>query len=549
MKLYKWQEEAYKELTAQDFKGVVKVASGKGKTVLALRVIEKIIGNQKGSKALVVVPTIALLHQWKKEVNKFCPQLSTSFYFGERKDESGDVVLAVINSAAKLELKEEYKIKILDEIHHCGAALYQSIFSIPTHHTIGLSATPEREDDGDLAIRYGAGKIVYSLDMVEELLLRFSMINIRVHFTAEEYAEYMQAYNEYRKLLFFAGFEARDVERYAKRGNKYALRILKLWSQMSYLRHTAKEKIAVIKEIVNKEKNEKMIIFSESIEFSETLADELDAIVVHSNLRKKEVIKRLNLFRDKEKGVLVAPRMIDEGYDVPDANVSLIASFTRKGRQMIQRDGRLLRKSHAVRRYTLVIRDVEEEKFFKIIQDTNMTTIAMQGTWLIYEQGLHKDKEFFTAFEEYLGHEDGYEKWLKQKLDFFVMTRQMDYAFYKRHKIAIKRLLEEDPKRWKLLLEQETPSKIQFESPYPYDKQANIKEQVREVNTKLFLPEELFLALMRFIEGEAFTLECDDRELAIRLAQEADPKMWPKEIRILLKKFAKKLESIQSSSS
>ena len=111
--------------------------------------------------------------------------------------------MSVINSA--VEIEDEFSIKILDEIHRYGAELYRSIFSLKTEHTIGLSATPEREDEGDFAIRYGAGKIVYSLDNLEELKERFHLCTIRVPFTLEEYEKYMELQREYRQILFFSG--------------------------------------------------------------------------------------------------------------------------------------------------------------------------------------------------------------------------------------------------------------------------------------------------------------------------------------------------------
>ncbi|MBU1030359.1 MAG: DEAD/DEAH box helicase [Nanoarchaeota archaeon] len=530
MELYEWQKEAYEELKKHDFKGVVKVASGKGKTVLAIRIIKDVLEEDKNNKALVVVPTINLMYQWRNEIKKFLPNISSSFYFGGKKDLSGRIVLSVINTASKLEFNTPFTIKILDEIHHYGSELYTGIFSLQTDHTIGLSATPEREDEGDLAIRYGAGKIVYSLSNVEELKERFHLCNIRVSLELTEYQRYMDLQREYYQLLRMAAIDVRKVTVMAKRGNKFALRILKIWSQQAKMRHTAKNKIDVIKTIVNLEKDKKIIIFSESIEFSETIGDVLGAIVVHSQMSKKEVIERLEDFRKRKSAVLVAPRLIDEGYDVPDANIAIVASFTRSSRQMIQRDGRVLRRKDFVRRYTLIIESVEEEKFFSIIRKTNMIDLAKDGLWLRFTQGFIDDSDCKKLFEEYLENDEPYEDWLKQKLNLYNLSGQIDVGFYHAHSIAIERLKIEFPNRWSILKSPEKKKKLLFSTGYSKEEQIKLKDQLRKINAKLLLPDEIFLALMRFIESEEFELDDESREYFKNVASEERRKYWPEEL-------------------
>ena len=111
MQLRDWQKDAYDKLKKQNFKGVVKVASGKGKTVLGIKIIEDVL---KKGKVLVVVPTINLMMQWEKEIAKFLPGVTCSYYYGAKKDESGDVVLSVINTASKLPFTSSFSLKILD---------------------------------------------------------------------------------------------------------------------------------------------------------------------------------------------------------------------------------------------------------------------------------------------------------------------------------------------------------------------------------------------------------------------------------------------------
>ncbi|MGM5481372.1 MAG: DEAD/DEAH box helicase [Nanobdellota archaeon] len=550
--LYDWQEDALDALRDHDYNGVIKVASGKGKTILAIAVLEELLRDTPDTRALIVVPTIHLMYQWQKEINRFLPDVSTSYYYGAKKDSSGQVVLSVINSAAVAGFKpESFRIKILDEIHHYGAELHAGIFSVRTLHTIGLSATPEREDEGDLAIRFGAGGIVYSLDNLDELRERFSLCTIRIPLTIEEYGRYNDLRSEYRRMLAITGMTPGQVEFKARKGSKYALRVLKLWSQMAWIRHHATRKLPAVKRLVKAESDQKIIIFSESIEFAESVGRELDAIVVHSKMSKSEVKKRLEEFREKDRAVLVAPRMIDEGYDVPDATVAIIASFRRSARQMIQRDGRILRTKEFVRRYTLVIEGVEEEKFASLLQKTALAEIAFQGTWLRFRDGFSEDKSFLDQCREYINHDSAseYEDWVRSKLDFYKRARTFDSTFYERHKTVIDRLVEEHPGRWPdLETDSSRPSSIDFDSGLDDDKQRELKDELRKVNARIGLPGNVFRALMRAIEGETVELDDEVRQFVRDIASQTPPSqgnehsLWTDDLHALIKRLDESID-------
>ncbi len=525
--LYPWQEEALTTLKEHEFQGVVKVPSGKGKTILGLACIETL-----DKPALVVVPTIQLAHQWKERIQEHLEEKSVSLFYGEEKDETGDIVISVINTAATQPFTKTFSLKILDEIHHYGAQEYQAVFDISTEHTIGLSATPERNDQGDLAIRYGAGSIVYSLHNLEELRERFSLCTILVPFTQQEMSSYQQLERDYRQLLIAGNLDPGQVTYQAKRKSKYALAILKKWSEMKKLRHLAQEKIPIILQLLQAEQEKKIIVFSESIEFCEKLSKKLEqSFVVHSNKTKKQNLETLEAFRKAERGVLISPRMIDEGYDVPDATVSIVASFTRKARQMIQRDGRLLRQDQPVRRYTLVLEDVEEEKFARILQETELQELASEGEFLLWRKGFVQGGQARIKFEELMNHAQGKKEWLIQRLDFFTRTRQIDQQFYQRHKTTIQDLQEEHPGRWPIL-EKTTPPQerneyhIEPTHTYSFEEGQTLKNTLRKMNARLFLPQGMFQAFFRYIEGETFSLTREDATSFQRLVDEPNYNVW-----------------------
>jgi superfamily II DNA/RNA helicase len=91
------------------------------------------------------------------------------------------------------------------------------------------------------------------------------------------------------------------------------------------------------------------LVFTESIATAEMVADDLydqglRADTVHSGQGPSERHDVLADFRARRLDVVVAPRVLDEGIDVPEADLAVIVAASKTRRQMIQRMGRVLRR-------------------------------------------------------------------------------------------------------------------------------------------------------------------------------------------------------------
>lgn len=560
IELRPWQEEAYKTLTEKHFNGVLKVASGKGKTVLGIKVLEHFLSDAN-NKALVVVPTINLMFQWQKELKRFLPNIKSSLYYGGKKSEAGQVILSVINSASRCDFKTEFKIKILDEIHHYGAQIYSSIFSIKTDHTIGLSATPQRDDEGQFVIDKGAGNVVYTLDHADELIDHFSIWSIRTKLTMDEYQTYTDYQLELSKLLgvlasSYGVSSFKSIEKLAKKNHPLALKVLSYYSKQAKIRYNAVQKIDIIKEIVDLERGQKIIIFTESIESSETIGKEVGSkLIVHSQMSKQDVLNKLERFRNSKEGILIAPRLIDEGYDVPDASVAIIASFSRSARQMIQRDGRVLRfhnKEYA-RRYALIIETIEEEKYYSILERTKMTDIALKGKWLSYEikddenfiEGFVDDVSFKEGFTKYLTEENGFESYVAKKLDGFEKDKSKDprlleekIELYNNYSDVVLELVKKYPGRWESLEvvnDDVQAEHMRFNYYISAERRESLIKELRQINARLQLPHEFFNCVMRFLDSESFTITNETKDFVNELTSMDNNGIWPDDLFKFLK--------------
>jgi hypothetical protein len=66
-----YQKDAYNEWVKKDFSGVFAMATGTGKTITSLNCLLNIFNEEKKYRAIILVPSIALLNQWEEEVNSF----------------------------------------------------------------------------------------------------------------------------------------------------------------------------------------------------------------------------------------------------------------------------------------------------------------------------------------------------------------------------------------------------------------------------------------------------------------------------------------------
>jgi superfamily II DNA or RNA helicase len=65
--------------------------------------------------------------------------------------------------------------------------------------------------------------------------------------------------------------------------------------------------------------------------------------VYHSKLKLRQRAEILSAYRQGEIDVLVTCRALDEGFNVPETEIGIIAASTATRRQRIQRLGRVLR--------------------------------------------------------------------------------------------------------------------------------------------------------------------------------------------------------------
>jgi superfamily II DNA or RNA helicase len=117
----------------------------------------------------------------------------------------------------------------------------------------------------------------------------------------------------------------------------------------------SKSKIEELKEILADNKGTKTIIFTQHNRIVYEISNNFLIPYITYKTDKDERQDVLKGFRERRYNAIVTSKVLDEGVDVPDAELGIILSGTGSGREFIQRLGRLLRPKSDVNKKARLI--------------------------------------------------------------------------------------------------------------------------------------------------------------------------------------------------
>lgn len=307
--------------------------------------------------------------QWRDSILRFTDvekSMVGLYYSGEKNIKP--ITITTYHTAYRHmgELADKFEVLVIDEAHHLPADKFKVIaLSSFASRRLALSATPVREDGKHEELFKLMGGLIY-FKTPQELIQRgflapYEIIQVKVELTPQEKLEYNKLLNKFRSLA--KGRKVSQLLELVKKGDEDAIEAIKVYNEIKKLTNLAKKKVEKVKEIVEKEKNNKILIFTQYVEQAEEIANSLKAFLITGKMSKSERERVLSVFKGIKSGVLVLTTVGDEGLDIPDANVGIIVTGTGSRRQFIQRLGRLLRPSNGkkARLYELVTKGTAEE--------------------------------------------------------------------------------------------------------------------------------------------------------------------------------------------
>ncbi len=386
-----YQKDAYKAWMQNNYSGVFAMATGTGKTITSLNCLLNLYNDEGFYRAIILVPSIVLLNQWEEEVKSFnfrdilkvgggnnwekdFANYCSNFSWGLKEDL---VIISTYGSFTLDRFQKLYKkvqtefLLIADEAHNMGANNIKSkLTNVDIKRKIGLSATPKRiyDPEGTIAIdQFFNDTPPYTYNFSMEKAMEFGFLTgykyypLIVELTEQEFEEYSIISKCLLKYFDFKNGVFRDdpmVEiLLLKRKNiihKAHNKIDLFSSIVEELKRTQKDKyvFAYIPEgYANNENGESTKILNEYL-----MRVHKDFPDIKMNSYTSEDQDLNDILKGFEVGkieILFAMKMLDEGVDVPRAEVGIFASSTGNPRQFIQRRGRLLRK-HKDKAYSTI---------------------------------------------------------------------------------------------------------------------------------------------------------------------------------------------------
>lgn len=387
-----WQLTAL-GLWKTEMRGVVSVVTGGGKTIFAEMCMLHFKDRFPSGKTLIVVPTTALLDQWAVSLveDLGIPEDQIGTFSGIDKSSSlKPVNIFVINTARKISdyLKPTLKtFLIVDECHRAGSLVNARSLEGDHSATLGLSATPEREyDDGfENAVAPVLGNVIFKYTYEDayrdKVIAPFELINVRTSFTEPERQEYDRLTQK----------AAKEFSRLQKEGgpDDTLKRILQRRATVS---SAALMRIPVAAAILEQHQGKHSLVFHERIDSADALLNLLlkrnhSATIYNTKIPALVRRDNLRMYRQGMFNTLVSCRALDEGTNIPETSLAVIASSTASQRQRIQRLGRVLRPAPGKDFATIVTIYITDHEENRLREEASRLRAITKVTWVRSERG------------------------------------------------------------------------------------------------------------------------------------------------------------------
>lgn len=372
--LWEWQAEALDAWHQAGCRGVVEAVTGAGKTMIGITAAFEAF--RQGIKVLVLVPTAELQTQWQQRLMETLPQADVGTLGNGRNDSlsSCDILVAIINSATRGALLSEQSqgMLIADECHRYAAKTFAKALQSEFNYRLGLTATYQRPDNANENVLdpYFGGVVFqmwYDRALRDGVIAQFDIAFVGVTLTDSERGEYQIASSAVSKLgmslknkldLQYAPFEQFMSSVQALAGRKHdrspivfmARKYLEAVVKRQRVLTNAQNKMKVLDGIAPViAESQGTLVFSQTVDSSTQAAHLLqragiETKAVSSESKPHERRGAMQLFANGIAKVLCAPRILDEGIDVPDSDLAVVLSGSKQPRQTIQRLGRIIRR-------------------------------------------------------------------------------------------------------------------------------------------------------------------------------------------------------------
>ena len=361
-----FQTEALESWGAAQGRGVVVLPTGAGKTEVALLAIDRVRRD-----TLVVAPTLDLVTQWHRLLGERLRRDIGVVGGGDYRVEP--VTVSTYDSAfMHMEhLGARFGLVVFDECHHLPGEAY----ALAARHSLapyrlGLTATPERADGRHADLESLVGPIVYRRqvrDLTGDYLADHTVERIFVELTGDERREYDEARGIYREFVVGQGIRMSDPDGWSQfiiRSSQSieGRRALAAYQRQKQLAFAAPSKLDYVEQLLHRHRRDRALLFTERNASACALSRRFLVPIITHQTKVSERVRILEDFAAGRYNALVTSKVLNEGVDMPAANVGIVISGSGSVREYVQRLGRILRKQGEKKAvlYELVANDTSE---------------------------------------------------------------------------------------------------------------------------------------------------------------------------------------------
>jgi len=370
--LWNHQQTAVDKWIENNHSGIIEMATGTGKTIVAISCIKEMARNHQDNLLIVIgCPTQILVSQWADNLKNYASDLDLIIVSEQTKDsiyrpvvnsnEAHQIIIGAYASLSKGWFTDviipKYKGKIMfiaDEAHWLGAKKLSKALSADYGYRLGLTATP---------IRY------FDIEGTDRLLNYFKHDNkkdVIFKYTLKQAIrdDWLCPYNYH---MFFAYLDKDETEEYLKLTKKYAKsffigknrqlddeHLTVILAERAKIVKKSSDKVNKIREILQKLKDENklssLLIYFEDDDHISNYLDMMDEFNIEyrridGDTKDKDRELILNDLSENKIDCVIAMKVLDEGVDVKKLSRAILVSSSGNPKQFIQRRGRILRKA------------------------------------------------------------------------------------------------------------------------------------------------------------------------------------------------------------
>jgi superfamily II DNA or RNA helicase len=345
LSLRPYQQAALLSWELADRRGLVVMPTGSGKTRVAVAAMAA-----SGGRTLCLVPTRALLQQWLVQLAAAYAGPIGCLGDGQRAVEA--VTVSTFESAYRLmpRIGNRFDLLVVDEAHHFGVGVRDEALEMCTApQRLGLTATPPDASAmhrlnqllGEIAYQIGVG------DLTGSYLADFDLVVVPLGLSPVERDSYdadnrlFSELNRRFRQLYPHGTWQELVSVASQSAEGRAA--LGAWRRSRRLLGFTHAKARAVGTLLARHRGSRVLVFTADNAAAYAIAQQQLIMPMTCDISRAERERALECFRRGELTALVSARVLNEGIDVPDADVAIVVGSALGEREHVQRVGRLLR--------------------------------------------------------------------------------------------------------------------------------------------------------------------------------------------------------------